>query len=60
MNDFKYLGPTVQNNGEYRKEVKKHGQTGWNKRRKVSGMTEELWLKGKVYKTVVRPVMWMV
>lgn len=31
VEDFKYLGPTVQKNGEFRKEVKKHGQTGWNR-----------------------------
>ena len=36
VEDFKYLGSTVQNNEECRKEVKKRIQTGWNNWRKVS------------------------
>ena len=30
VEDFKYLGSTVQNNGECGKEVKKRVQAGWN------------------------------
>ena len=30
VEDFKYLGPTVQNNGECGREVKKRVQAGWN------------------------------
>uniref|UniRef100_A0A087XJI6 Uncharacterized protein n=1 Tax=Poecilia formosa TaxID=48698 RepID=A0A087XJI6_POEFO len=61
VKDFKYLGSTVQNNGECGKEVKKHVQAGWTGWRKVSGVmcdkTVSARMKGKVYKTVVRPAM---
>ena len=36
--EFKYLGSTVQSNGEYGKEVKKRIQAGWNGWRKMSGL----------------------
>ncbi|KAK3507128.1 hypothetical protein QTP70_007960 [Hemibagrus guttatus] len=51
VQEFKYLGSTVQSNGECGKEVKKRVQAGWNGWRKVSR------IKGKVYRTVVRPAM---
>ncbi|KAK3563728.1 hypothetical protein QTP86_034452 [Hemibagrus guttatus] len=58
---FKYLGSTVQNNGECAKEVKKRVQAGWNGWRKVSGVLCDrkisARIKGKVYRTVVRPAM---
>ncbi|KAK3553970.1 hypothetical protein QTP70_017462, partial [Hemibagrus guttatus] len=58
---FKYLGSTVQSNGECAKEVKKRVQTGWNGWRKVSGVLCDrkisARIKGKVYRTVVRPAM---
>ena len=38
VEDFKYLGSTVQSNGECGKEVKKRVQAGWNGWRKVSGV----------------------
>jgi hypothetical protein len=61
VDDFKYLGSTVQSNGECNKEVKKRIQTGWNSWRKVSGVLCDrrvsAKMKGKVYKTVVRPAM---
>ncbi|KAK3525884.1 hypothetical protein QTP70_010940 [Hemibagrus guttatus] len=38
VQEFKYLGSTVQSNGECGKEVKKRVQTGWNGWRKVSGV----------------------
>ncbi|MCJ8744401.1 hypothetical protein PDJAM_G00118290 [Pangasius djambal] len=59
VQEFKYLGSTVQSNGECGKEVKKQVQAGWNGWRKVSEVlcdrriSERI--KGKVYKTVVRP-----
>ena len=37
VEDFKYLGSTVQSNGECGKEVKKKVQAGWNGWRRVSG-----------------------
>ncbi|KAK3524279.1 hypothetical protein QTP70_026044 [Hemibagrus guttatus] len=58
---FKYLGSTVQSNGECGKEVKKRVQAGWNGWRKVSGVLCDrkisARIKGKVYRTVVRPAM---
>ena len=47
VEDFKHLGSTVQSNGEYGKEVKKHAQVGWNAWRKVSGVIKELQHKFK-------------
>ncbi|KAK3566956.1 hypothetical protein QTP86_007012 [Hemibagrus guttatus] len=61
VQEFKYLGSTVQSNGECGKEVKKRVQAGWNGWRKVSGVLCErkisVRIKGKVYRTVVRPAM---
>ena len=61
VEDFKYLGTTVQSNGECGKEVKKRAQAGWNGWRKVSGVMCDrrvlTKMKGKVYKIVVRPAM---
>ncbi|KAK3525956.1 hypothetical protein QTP70_011401 [Hemibagrus guttatus] len=59
--EFKYLGSTVQSNGECGKEVKKRVQAGWKGWRKVSGVLCDqkisARIKGKVYRTVVRPAM---
>ncbi|KAK3574515.1 hypothetical protein QTP86_008562 [Hemibagrus guttatus] len=61
VQEFKYLGSTVQSNGECGKEVKKRVQVGWNGWRKVSGVLCDqkisARIKGKVYRTVVRPAM---
>ncbi|KAK3524421.1 hypothetical protein QTP70_027975 [Hemibagrus guttatus] len=61
VQDFKYLGSTVQSNGECGKEVKKRVQAGWNGWRKVSGVLCDrkisVRIKGKVYRTVVRAAM---
>ncbi|KAK3547686.1 hypothetical protein QTP86_026932, partial [Hemibagrus guttatus] len=61
VQEFKYLGSTVQSNGECGKEVKKRVQEGWNGWRKVSGVLCDqkisARIKGKVYRTVVRPAM---
>ncbi|KAK3509854.1 hypothetical protein QTP70_015741 [Hemibagrus guttatus] len=61
VQEFKYLGSTVQSNGESGKEVKKQVQAGWNGCRKVSGVLCDrkisARIKGKVYRTVVRPTM---
>ncbi|KAK3542667.1 hypothetical protein QTP86_032413 [Hemibagrus guttatus] len=61
VQEFKYLGSTVQSNGECRKEVKKRVLAGWNGWRKVSGVLCDqkisARIKGKVYRTVVRPAM---
>ncbi|KAK3536323.1 hypothetical protein QTP86_006001 [Hemibagrus guttatus] len=61
VQEFKYLGSTVQSNGDCGKEVKKRVQAGWNGWRKVSGVLCDqkisARIKGKVYRTVVRPAM---
>ncbi|KAK3555556.1 hypothetical protein QTP86_021783 [Hemibagrus guttatus] len=61
VQEFKYLGSTVQSNGECGKEVKKRVQAGWNGWRKVWGVLCErkisVRIKGKVYRTVVRAAM---
>ncbi|KAK3553819.1 hypothetical protein QTP70_012215 [Hemibagrus guttatus] len=61
VQEFKYLGSTVQSNGECGKEVKKRVQAGWNGWRKVPGFLCDrkisARIKGKVYRTVVRPAM---
>ncbi|KAK3532018.1 hypothetical protein QTP86_003491 [Hemibagrus guttatus] len=61
VQEFKYLGSTVQSNGECGKEVKKRVQAGWNGWRKVSGVLCDrkisARIKGKVYRTVVTPAM---
>ncbi|KAK3505605.1 hypothetical protein QTP70_004923 [Hemibagrus guttatus] len=61
VQEFKYLGSTVQSNGECGKDVKKRVQAGWNGWRKVSEVLCDqkisARIKGKVYRTVVRPGM---
>ncbi|KAK3548910.1 hypothetical protein QTP70_021697 [Hemibagrus guttatus] len=61
VQEFKYLGSTVQSNGECGKEVKKRMQAGWNGWRKAWGVLCErkisARIKGKVYRTVVRAAM---
>ncbi|KAK3551090.1 hypothetical protein QTP70_012176 [Hemibagrus guttatus] len=61
VQEFKYLGSTVQSNGECGKEVNKRVQAGWNGWRKVSGVLCDqkisARIKGKVYRTVVRAAM---
>ncbi|KAK3553470.1 hypothetical protein QTP70_003514 [Hemibagrus guttatus] len=61
VQEFKYLGSIVQSNGECAKEVKKRVQAVWNGWRKVSGVLYDrkisARIKGKVYRTVVRPAM---
>lgn len=61
VQEFKYLGSTVQCDGECGKEVKRRVQAGWSGWRKVSGVLCDrrvsARLKGKVYKTVVRPAL---
>ncbi|MCJ8736400.1 hypothetical protein PDJAM_G00257490 [Pangasius djambal] len=61
VQEFKYLGSTVQSNGECGKEVKERVQAGWNGWRKVSGVLCDrrisARIKGKVYETVVRAAM---
>ena len=57
VDDFKYLGFTVQGN----REVKKRVQAAWNSWRSMTGILCDKKIparvKGKVYKTAVRPAM---
>ena len=61
VENFKYLGSTVQSNGECGREVKKRVQAGWNGWRRMSGVICDrrvpARVKGKVYKVAVRPAM---
>ena len=61
VKEFKYLGSTVQKSGSCEREIKRKMQAGWNKWRKVSGVICDRRLparvKGKVYRSVVRPAM---
>ena len=61
MEDFKYLGSTVQNNGECGREVKKIVHAGWNGWRRIAGVICDrrvpARVKGKVYKVTARPAM---
>ena len=61
MEDSKFLGSTLQSNGECGREVKKRVHTGWNGWRRMSGVICDrrvpARVKGKVYKVAVRPAM---
>ena len=59
VNTFKYLGATLAENGDLDAEMNHRIQTGWQNWKRVSGILCDrrisLRVKGKVYKTVVRP-----
>ena len=59
--DFKYLGSTIQSNGECGREIKKRVQAGWYSWRRMSSLLCDrrisARLKGKIHRTVVRPAM---
>ena len=61
VEDFKYLGSTVQSNGECGREVKKRVQARWNGWRNISGVICDRRVqdrvKGKAYEVGVRPAM---
>ena len=61
MEDLKYMGSTVQSNGECGREVKKRVQAGWNGWRRMSGVICDrrvsARVKGKVYRVAVRQAM---
>ncbi|XP_063532819.1 uncharacterized protein LOC134743355 [Cydia strobilella] len=58
--DFRYLGSLIQGDGRIDRDVKNRINAGWIKWRQVSGTTCDprmpLKLKGKIYRTIVRPV----
>ncbi|KAJ8710865.1 hypothetical protein PYW08_009380 [Mythimna loreyi] len=59
--DFRYLGSLIQGNGEIDRDVTHRINAGWMKWRQVTGTTCDprmpLKLKGKIYKSVIRPVL---
>ena len=59
--NLKYLGSTVSSDGRCEEEVRRRIQAGWMSWRKVSGVLCDRKLsakvKGKMYKSVVRPTM---
>ena len=61
VNTFKYLGATLADNGDLDAEMTHRIQSGWKKWKRISGIMCDrrisLRVKGKVYKTVVRPAM---
>ena len=61
LENFKYLGSKVASNGNMDAEITHRVQAGWRNWRKMSGVLCDgeinVKLKGKVYKTVVRPAM---
>ena len=48
VEDFKYLGSTVQRNGECGREVKKSVQAGWNGWRRMSGVICDMRVPARV------------
>ncbi|PZC71803.1 hypothetical protein B5X24_HaOG212429 [Helicoverpa armigera] len=58
--DFRYLGSLVQSDGEVNRDVTHRINTGWMKWRQVTSAICDprlpLKLKGKIYKSVIRPV----
>ena len=60
MIDFNYLGSTVQEDGNDR-NTEKRFQGSWNNWRKITGVIFDKKVpenvKGKMYKTIVRPAM---
>ena len=61
VNIFKYLGATLADTGDLDAELAHRIQSGWNNWKRVSGILCDrrisLRVKGKLYKTVVRPAM---
>ena len=61
VKNFKYLGSIVSSDGRCEEEVRRRIQAGWMSWKKVSGVLCDKKLsariKGKMYKTAVRPAM---
>ncbi|XP_050503585.1 uncharacterized protein LOC126882654 [Diabrotica virgifera virgifera] len=60
-NSFKYLGSVLQSNGEIDGDACSRIRAGWMKWKEVSGVLCDrkipMKLKGKFYKTAIRPAM---
>ena len=61
VGEYKYLGSVMQEEGENDREVEARMQAGWRKWKEAKGVLCDkkvpLKLTGKVYATVIRPVM---
>ena len=61
VEEFKYLGSTVQEDGGYTRKIRKRVKAEWNAWRKLSGLLCDkrvlVRVKGKIPHTVVRPSM---
>ena len=61
VNTFTYLGSTLAEDGELDAEVTHRVQSGWKNWKRVSGLLclrrMNMKIKGKVYRTVVRPAL---
>ena len=61
VKEFKYLGATIQEDGEYGREVKMRVKAGWNGWRKMSGIMCDrrmsARLKGRMYNSAIRPAL---
>ena len=61
MNKFKYLGSHLTSDGNFDPEINHRIQAGWYNWKKVSGVLCDRKIsarvKGKVYKTAVRPAL---
>ena len=61
VTEFKYLGSTLQSDGDMTTEINKRNHCGWNNWRKLSGVLCDKrvppHVKGKIHKTIVQPAM---
>ena len=61
VTEFKYLGRTLQSDGEMSTEINKRTQCGWNNWKKMSGVLCDKrvppHVKGKIHKMIVQSVM---
>ena len=61
VTEFKYLGSTLQSDGDMTTEINKRNSCGWNNCRKMSGVLCDTrvppHVKGKIPKTIVQPAM---
>jgi len=61
VKQFRYLGLIIQQNGEINKDINQRIRVGWLKWKHDTGVLHDkrmpVGLKGKVYRTIVRPAM---
>ena len=61
VNEFKYLGSTLQTDGGVEAEINRRIQSGWNNWKKMSGVMCDRRIpakvKGKIHQTVIQPTL---